>query len=86
MSTSTCKRSARSFHDFKLGFLLIALTLNKTNLDYPVDGIVIKVNNFIQQKLLSSTSKSPRWTIAYKYPPETAQTEILKIDAHYIFD
>lgn len=53
----------------------------KRTLGFPVDGIVIKVNNINQQKRLGATSKSPRWIIAYKYQPETAQTPVLAIDA-----
>ncbi len=53
----------------------------KDDLGFPVDGIVIKVNNIQQQERLGATAKSPRWVIAYKYQPETAETEVLAIDA-----
>ncbi len=53
----------------------------KNDLAYPVDGVVIKVNNMQQQISLGATAKSPRWIIAYKYQPETAETEVLSIDA-----
>lgn len=43
-------------------------------LDFETDGIVIKVNRYDQQKTLGSTAKSPRWAIAFKYPPEKAVT------------
>jgi len=43
-------------------------------LPFPVDGVVIKVDTFDQQNRLGSTAKSPRWVIAYKYPPEKART------------
>jgi len=43
-------------------------------LDFETDGIVIKVNRYDQQKTLGSTAKSPRWAIAFKYPPEKAIT------------
>lgn len=46
----------------------------KNGLDYDVDGLVIKVNRFDYQKALKTTSKSPRWAIAYKYPAERAET------------
>ncbi len=44
------------------------------DLDFETDGIVIKVNRYDQQKTLGSTAKSPRWAIAFKYPPEKACT------------
>ncbi|MBW8051432.1 MAG: NAD-dependent DNA ligase LigA [Cytophagales bacterium] len=50
--------------------------------DQPVgiDGIVIKINNFEQQRILGATAKSPRWAIAYKYKAESANTKLLSID------
>lgn len=49
-------------------------------LPYETDGAVIKVNAFTDQQLLGSTSKAPRWAIAYKYQPEQAETKVLDID------
>lgn len=46
----------------------------KNKLSYEVDGLVIKVNRFDYQQALRTTSKSPRWAIAYKYPAERAET------------
>ncbi len=53
----------------------------KDDLDFPVDGVVIKVNDLQQQNRLGTTAKSPRWIIAYKYEPETAKTKVIAIDA-----
>lgn len=44
------------------------------DLEFETDGIVIKVNRYDQQKTLGATAKSPRWAIAYKYPPENVAT------------
>ena len=52
---------------------------NRHKLPYDIDGIVIKVNNFIQQKALGYTSKFPRWAIAYKFKPDQALTKLLSI-------
>ena len=49
-------------------------------LDFEVDGMVIKVIDFAQREKLGSTSKSPRWQVAYKYAAEQAVTKLLKID------
>jgi len=51
----------------------------RKNLPYEVDGIVIKVDKFSHQRELSSTDKSPRWAIAYKYPAEQATTRVVDI-------
>lgn len=48
-------------------------------LPYDTDGLVIKVNDFAQQETLGYTSKDPKWAIAYKYPPEQAETRIIDI-------
>lgn len=50
------------------------------DLSYEIDGVVIKVNDFEQQEKLGYTVKAPRWAIAYKFPPEEAQTVIRKIE------
>jgi len=46
----------------------------RAKLPYEIDGVVVKVDSFDQQKTLGMTSKSPRWMIAYKYPAERAET------------
>lgn len=49
------------------------------DLSYAVDGLVIKVDSLSQQERLGSTMKSPRWAIAYKFPPEQAVTTVKDI-------
>ena len=51
----------------------------RDDLDYDVDGIVVKVNSTRQQQALGSTAKFPRWAIAYKFPARQATTKIIDI-------
>ena len=48
-------------------------------LDFDIDGAVIKVNDFALRERLGSTAKFPRWAAAYKYPPEVKETRLLDI-------
>lgn len=50
------------------------------NLDYAIDGAVVKVDSFSDRELLGSTAKYPRWAEAYKYPPEEKSTKLLNIE------
>ncbi len=43
---------------------------------HEIDGVVVKVDEFAQQRRLGATSRAPRWAVAYKYPPEEAQTKL----------
>ena len=52
----------------------------RNNLEYDIDGAVVKVNNFAQREELGATSKFPRWAIAFKYPPEEKETILKKIE------
>ncbi len=51
----------------------------KEKLDYDIDGLVLKVNSMEQQRLLGSTTKSPRWVIAYKFPAQRRETQLMDI-------
>lgn len=48
-------------------------------IEHEIDGVVVKVDDFAQQRRLGATSRAPRWAAAYKYPPEEAQTRLLDI-------
>ncbi len=49
------------------------------DLDYDVDGAVVKVNNLARQRSLGSTARAPRWAVAFKFPPEERTTTLLDI-------
>ena len=53
---------------------------NRGNYSFDIDGAVVKVNNFTQRTELGSTSKYPKWAIAYKYPPEEKETTLLDVE------
>ncbi len=50
------------------------------SLPYAVDGLVVKVDSFAQQKILGFTNKSPRWAVAFKYPGAQASTVVKQVD------
>ncbi|MBT4575106.1 MAG: NAD-dependent DNA ligase LigA, partial [Candidatus Cloacimonetes bacterium] len=52
----------------------------RNELDYEIDGLVIKVNDFQLQQRFGFTSKSPKWAIAYKFKAEEVQTQVLDVD------
>lgn len=52
---------------------------HRHDLEHEIDGVVIKVNERSIQDSLGSTSRAPRWAIAYKYPPEEVVTKLLDI-------
>ena len=55
-------------------------TEERPNLPYEIDGIVIKIDDLAQQEELGYTAKSPRWSIAYKFPAEEVMTKLLDIE------
>ncbi len=52
----------------------------RESLDYEIDGVVVKVNSIEYQNKLGNIAKSPRWAIAYKFPPRQEVTQILDIE------
>ena len=52
---------------------------HRHDLEHEIDGIVVKVDAFAQQRALGSTSRAPRWAIAVKFPPEEVTTKLLDI-------
>jgi DNA ligase (NAD+) len=49
---------------------------------YEIDGVVVKIDQIALQRQLGSTSRAPRWAIAYKYAPEEVTTRLLKIEVN----
>lgn len=52
----------------------------RNGLEFDIDGAVVKVDDFEQRTLLGSTSKFPKWAVAYKYPPEEKETVLLDVE------
>jgi len=52
---------------------------HRHDVEHEIDGVVVKVDEVSLQRRLGATSRAPRWAIAYKYPPEEAQTKLLDI-------
>ncbi len=52
---------------------------HRHDVEHEIDGLVVKVDEVALQRRLGSTSRAPRWAIAYKYPPEEATTKLLDV-------
>ena len=52
---------------------------HRYDLEHEIDGVVVKVDDVALQRRLGTTSRAPRWAVAYKYPPQEAQTKLLDI-------
>ena len=53
---------------------------NRSSLPFDIDGAVIKVDSFAQRAEIGSTSKFPKWALAYKYPPEEKETTLIDVE------
>ena len=57
-----------------------AIGESRGELEYDIDGAVVKLNSLAQREQLGATSKVPRWAVAYKYPPEEKETILKNIE------
>lgn len=57
-----------------------AISENRGNLSYDIDGAVVKLNRYSDRERVGATSKTPRWAVAYKYPPEEKETVLKEIE------
>ena len=64
----------------EVGRAIEAFHGRRSSLGYGVDGMVVRVDRFDQQRRLGSTSKSPRWCIAFKYPAQQGTTTLRRVD------
>ncbi len=55
---------------------------HRHDVEHDIDGVVVKIDQVALQRRLGSTSKSPRWAIAFKYPPEEATTKLRSIEVN----
>ena len=55
---------------------------HRHDVEHEIDGVVVKVDDFALQRRLGSTSRAPRWAIAFKYPPEEVNAELLAIEVN----
>lgn len=59
---------------------IVSIGENRGKYSFDIDGAVVKVDDFTHRETLGATSKTPRWAIAYKYPPEEKETILLDIE------
>lgn len=59
-----------------------AIGTSRNDLPYDIDGVVIKVNDLSQRDAMGATSKTPKWAIAYKFPPEEKETVLREIEVN----
>lgn len=54
----------------------------RSEYSFDTDGVVIKVNSLAQREIMGATTKTPKWAVAYKYPPEEKETKLLDIEVN----
>lgn len=77
---SMYQRSVDLGDEKELENLIAHLDQSRRYQDFPTDGLVLKVNSLALQNELGNSPTAPRWALAYKYPPEQAETELLRAE------
>lgn len=54
----------------------------RVNFSFDIDGVVIKVNDLVQRDIMGATAKTPKWAVAYKFPPEEKETRLIDIEVN----
>ncbi len=54
----------------------------RADFSFDIDGVVIKVNNLAQRDVMGATTKTPKWAVAYKFPPEEKDTKLIDIEVN----
>ncbi|MBI2245117.1 MAG: NAD-dependent DNA ligase LigA [Nocardioides sp.] len=78
LPTSDQVRVVQTLEDVE-GYIDHAGERRHTLVPYEIDGVVVKVDDVALQRRLGSTSRAPRWAIAFKYPPEEVNAKLLEI-------
>ena len=56
--------------------------VDRSEFSFDIDGVVIKVNDLAKRDIMGATAKTPKWAVAYKYPPEEKETKLLDIEVN----
>ncbi|MCD7892012.1 MAG: NAD-dependent DNA ligase LigA [Ruminococcus sp.] len=54
----------------------------RADFSFDIDGVVVKVNDLSQREIMGATAKTPKWAVAYKFPPEEKETKLLDIEVN----
>lgn len=75
--------SYKKCHDFsEIKAEIERIGNERSGFGFDIDGVVIKVNDLSQRDIMGATAKTPKWAVAYKYPPEEKETKLLDIEVN----
>lgn len=61
---------------------IVRIGEERSDFPFDIDGVVVKVNSLAQREIMGATSKTPKWAVAYKYPPEEKETKLIDIEVN----